>query len=95
MKSEKLTHFQTELTFLVKRFPDHPYIDLRIDNENISQTKLSKFLWVYFDCKLNGKNHINYVSGEIARGVGILVKAKIFSIMSVWRIYIMLLCILI
>ena len=51
-------------------------MDLRIDNEHICQTKLSKFLGVYIDCKLNWKTHINYVSGKIARGIGILVKAR-------------------
>ena len=52
---------------------DHPYLDLRIDNENICQTKL---LGVYIDCKLDWKTHINYASGKIARGVGILVKVR-------------------
>ena len=45
--------------YLLETKRDHPYIDLRIDNENICQTKLSKFLGVYIDCKLNWKTRIN------------------------------------
>ena len=81
--------------YLLVTKPDHPYMDLRNDDENICQTKLSKFLGVYIDCKLNWKTHINYVWGKIARGVGILVKARKISVMRVWKSYVMLLCILI
>ena len=55
-------------------------IKIEIDNEIISETKSSKFLGVHIDNKLNWKMHVDYVSGKIARGIGILVKArKVFS----------------
>ena len=51
-------------------------IKIEIDNEIISETKSSKFLGVHIDNKLNWKMHVDYVSGKIARGIGILVKAR-------------------
>ena len=43
---------------------------------------------VYIDCKLNWKTHINYVSGKIARGIGILVKArKLFNDECLKKLY--------
>ena len=63
-------------------------MNLRKDNENICQTKLSKFLGVYIDCKLNWQIHINYVSGKFARGIGILVKSrKIFNDECLKKLY--------
>ena len=51
-------------------------IKIEIDNEITSETKSSKFLGVHIDNKLNWKMHIDYVSGKIARGIGILIKAR-------------------
>ena len=51
-------------------------VQIEIDNEIISETKSSKFLGVHIDNKLNWKMHIDYVSGKIARGIGILIKAR-------------------
>ena len=51
-------------------------VKIEIDNEIISETKSSKFLGVHIDNKLNWKMHIDYVSGKIARGIGILIKAR-------------------
>ena len=63
---------KNQYMIFARKKSDHPYMDLRIDNENICQTKISKFLGVYIDCKLNWKTHINYACGKIARGIGIL-----------------------
>ena len=51
-------------------------LDLRIDNQKIDETSTAKFLGVYIDNKLNWKTHISYVGGKIARGIGVLVKAR-------------------
>ena len=48
---------------------------IEVDNEIISETKSSKFLGMHIDNKQNWKMHIDYVSGKIARGIGILKKA--------------------
>ena len=53
----------------------HP-LHLRIDNQNVHVTKTSKFLGVYIDDKLNWKTHISYVAGKVARGIGVLGKAR-------------------
>ena len=58
----------------------HADIKIEIDNEIISETKSSKFMGLHIDNKLNWKMHVDYVLGKIARGIGILVKArKVFS----------------
>ena len=51
-------------------------VKIEIDNEIIFETKSSKFLGVHIDNKLNWKMHIDYVSGKIARGIGILIKSR-------------------
>ena len=51
-------------------------INIKIDNQNISETKSSKFLGVYIDNSLNWKNHICYIAGKISRGIGIILKSR-------------------
>ena len=48
---------------------------LKIDNEAVIQVKNNKFLGVIIDCNLTWKEHISYISGKIAKGLGILIKA--------------------
>ena len=36
----------------------------------------TKFLGVVINHKLNWKDHISYISGKIARGLGIIIKAR-------------------
>ena len=52
------------------------YMCLKIDNEAVTQVKKTKFLGVIIDCNLTWKEHISYISGKIAKGVGILIKAR-------------------
>ena len=58
-------------------------IDIKIDNEAITETKSSKFLWGYIDNNLNWKIHINYITGKLSRGIGTLYKARKISTISV------------
>ena len=53
-----------------------PSINLKIEGESISETVKSKFLGVIIDNKLSWKDHIAYISGKIARGIGIILKAR-------------------
>ena len=53
-----------------------PSIDLRIEGESISETVKSKFLVVIINNKLSWKDHIAYISGKIARRIGIILKAR-------------------
>ena len=51
-------------------------VDIKIDNQSITETKISKFLGTYIDNNLNWKSHISYIAGKIARGIGIITKAR-------------------
>ena len=61
--------FQRPLTLLI-------IVTLSIDNQPIHQAESSKFLGLYIDEKLYWKLHISYLAGKIARGVGIILKAR-------------------
>ena len=52
-----------------------PEIDIKIDNQSVMETDIRKFLGIYIDNKLTWKNHIYFIAGKIARGMGILIKA--------------------
>ena len=45
-------------------------IGIKIGDQCITETKISKFLGTYIDNNLNWKSHISYIAGKIARGVG-------------------------
>ena len=68
----KKTHY---MVFTNKRSPAST-IKLEINNERIVETCKTKFLGVIIDDKLTWKEHMNYISGKIARGIGIITKAR-------------------
>ena len=49
---------------------------LKIDNENIKHVKDTKFWGVIIDEHLNWASHIKTIKCKIARGIGILCKAR-------------------
>ena len=51
-------------------------INIKIDDQSISETKSSKFLGVYMDNSLNWKTHISYISGKFSPGIGIILKSR-------------------
>ena len=53
-----------------------PQIDLYIDVHKITESSETKFLGVFIDSNLICKYHINYISGKIAKGIGIITKAR-------------------
>ena len=67
----KKTHY---MVFSNKRIPAK--IDLMKDNERIGETCKIKFLGVIIDNQLTWKDHINYISGKIARSIGVIIKAR-------------------
>ena len=71
----KKTHY---MIFSNKKAKERPSIQLKIDGETLSEVKKTKFLGVVIDNKLSWKDHVNYISGKIARGIGILIKARKF-----------------
>ena len=38
-------------------------VDIKIDNQSITETKMSKFLGTYIGNNLNWKSHISYIAG--------------------------------
>ena len=67
----KKTHF---MIFTNKHTPVD--IKLSIDGSEIHSVDQTKFLGVLIDSKLNWSKHISYISGKIARGLGIIIKAR-------------------
>ena len=51
-------------------------ISIKIDQTQIKQTQCTKFLGAQIDDKITWKNHIIYTSKKVARGLGILCKAR-------------------
>ena len=67
----KKTHF---MVFTNKNTPID--IKLSIDGTEIHSVEHTKFLGVLIDKKLNWNKHISYISGKVARGLGIIIKAR-------------------
>ena len=51
-------------------------VKLSNDSELINEVDKTKFLGILIDNKLTWKQHIAYVSGKIARGIGMIIKAR-------------------
>ena len=79
LKVNKLSLNITKTHYMIfSRKKANHQLDLRIDNQKIDETSTTKFLGVNIDSKLNWKTHISYIWGEIARGIGVLVKARMY-----------------
>ena len=68
----KKTHF---IVFTNKNVPK-PDLQIAIDGHRIDETDHTKFLGVIIDCKLTWKKHISYITGKIAKGIGVITKAR-------------------
>ena len=53
-----------------------PGIFLQIDGEAIAEVNKSKFLGVVIDNKWSWKDHISFVCRKVARGIGVIIKAR-------------------
>ena len=53
-----------------------PILNISIDGHRIDETDHAKFLEVVIDSKLTWKNHISYITGKIAKGIGVITKAR-------------------
>ena len=53
-------------------------VKLLIDGQNINEVQKTKFLGIIIDNQMTWKWHINYIAGKIARGIGMLIKARQF-----------------
>ena len=53
-----------------------PILNISIDVHKIDETDHTKFLGVVIDNKLTWKNHISYITGKIAKGIGVITNAR-------------------
>ena len=58
---------KTQYMIFSRRKSKDETINIKIDDQSISETKSSKFLGVYIDNSLNWKTHISYIAGKISR----------------------------
>ena len=49
---------------------------IKINKVHIEQTKHTQFAGVIFDDNLDWSNHISYINRKIAKGIGIICRAK-------------------
>ena len=65
-----------------------PDCHLSIEGQPISRTNCSKFLGVFIDDQLIWKRHISHISNKVAKGIGILIKARrVLSRASLIQLY--------
>ena len=57
-----------------KKFSNN--LQLLIEGETLDEVQTTKFLGVIIDNKLTWKYHIDSISGKIARGIGMIIKAR-------------------
>ena len=53
-----------------------PDVSLNIDGQDIAEVTSSTFLGVIIDNKLNWRDHVSFVCRKVARGLGVIIKAK-------------------
>ena len=53
-----------------------PSVALSIEGHSIDEVDNTKFLGIYLDNKMKWKKHITYISGKVARGIGLIIKAR-------------------
>ena len=69
----KKTHY---MLFSNKKLKEDRLFEINIDGKLIDMVENTKFLGVYIDNKLNWKKHISHISGKVARGLGVILKAR-------------------
>ena len=73
--------------FMPKNFPCLK-VSVVFDNHPINEVHHTKFLDVIIDNKLKWKEHIDYISKEIAKGIGVIVEArKVFDKVTLLSLY--------
>ena len=70
-----------------KRWP-RSMNDILIDKCKINEVEETKFLGVIIDNTLKWSSHLKYISGKIAKGIGVIIKArKVFSPATLLSLY--------
>ena len=68
----KKTHF---MVFSKKHMANWD-LQIQINGEIITRCQKTKFLWVIIDEKVTWREHINYISGKVSKGIGIIIQAR-------------------
>ena len=68
----KKTHY---IIFATRNFT-RPNLNVQIEGHTVDETYQTKFLGVIIDSNLTWKQHIMYISGKIAKGIGIIKKVR-------------------
>ena len=63
------------MLFTPKRWP-RSMNDILIDKCKINEAEETKFLGVIIDNTLKWSNHLKYISGKIAKRIGVIIKAR-------------------
>ena len=72
---------------LTSKNASKPILNISIDGHKIDETDHTKFLGVVIDSKLTWKNHISYITGNIAKGIGVIIKARKLLDKIHWLLY--------
>ena len=91
LQSNKLTLNLLKTHYMVFHRAKHKHMDVKlcINTFPIQQVDNTKFLGVIIDDNLNWSNHISYINSKIAKGIGIICRARKFSQNQHWPIFIM------
>ena len=68
----KKTHFMV----FSKKHMANSDLQIEINGEIITRCQKTKFLGVIIDEKVTWREHINYISGKVSKGIGIIIKAR-------------------
>ena len=71
-----INNTKTELLLFSNRSPLHNNEQVILNGQFVSYVDHAKFLGVVIDDKINFKNHINYITGKVAKHAGILYRIK-------------------
>ena len=90
LKVNKLSRNTKNTHFIVftNRNASKPILDISIDGHMIDETYHTKFLGVVSDSKLTWKNHISYITGKIAKGIGVITRLENSQTKIHWLLYI-------
>ena len=53
-----------------------PSVALSVEGHSIDEVDNTKSIGIYVDDKMNWKKHITYISEKVARGIGLIIKAR-------------------
>ena len=71
-----INNSKTELLLFSKRRTTHNNEQIILNGQFVNYVDHAKFLGIIVDNKLNFKNHINYITGKVAKHAGILYRIK-------------------